>query len=133
MAQKMTLTAYLVQRGKKAKALTKIEADVFGIAYPLQAGWPRRHGAMEITDAMVEQIGARAAAAAELTDKKTRRSAKRASAALPASGLGIDHAGASPAQRTPPAQPKPTATHLFPGFILQPGRRHRARKSAPWS
>jgi hypothetical protein len=133
MAQKMTLSAYLVGRGKKAKALTKIEADVFGIPYPLLAGWPRRHGAMEITEEMIEEVGARAAAANESVDKKARRNAKRASAALPTSGLGVDHAETSPTPGKPPAQPKPTAAPLFPGFILQPGRRHRARKPAPWS
>ena len=127
MAQKMTLAAYLVQRGKKAKALTKIEADVFGIPYPLLAGWPRRHGAMEITQEMIEQIEAQVAVASQSVDREVRRSGKRAIAALtppaPASTPRPPRAAAAPAERLSP----------IPGFVLRQPRRCRARRSAPWA
>jgi hypothetical protein len=58
MSEKLTLTAYLDQRGKKAKALKRGEAEAFGIPYPLQSGWPAKYGALEIT----EEMTARAAA-----------------------------------------------------------------------
>lgn len=133
MAQKLTLTAYLWQRGKKAKALTKIEAQVFGIAYPLQAGWPRRHGAMEITEAMLDQVAAQAIAANQATVQKIRRSAKRAAAALPAS-VQLTHPSPSASMScAPPARAKAVEATLFPGFILRNARRLRTRRSPPWT
>jgi len=58
MAQEMTLTAYLAQRGTKAKALKRGEAEAFGIPYPLQAGWPARYADIVITEAMLRQAAA---------------------------------------------------------------------------
>lgn len=127
MAQKMTLAAYLVQRGKKAKALTKIEADVFGIPYPLLAGWPRRHGAMEITEEMIERIAAQVAVASQSGDREARRSGQRATAALapstPTSTPRSQCAAAAPIERISP----------IPGFVLRQARRYRRSKSVPWS
>ena len=62
MAQEMTLTAYLAQRGTKAKALKRGEAEAFGIPYPLQAGWPARYAEVVITEAMISQAAANMAA-----------------------------------------------------------------------
>lgn len=59
MSEKMTLTTYLEKKGLKAKALKRGEAEAFGIPYPLQTGWPKRYGAMEITAAMIEDATAR--------------------------------------------------------------------------
>lgn len=123
MAQNLKLSEYLAQRGKKAKALTRIEADVFGIEYPLQAGWPRRHGGMEITGAMIELVEAHAAEAGMSADRQVRRSAKRAAAALPTQ---------APDQR-PVLAEKVTRPPLFPGFVMRPALRHRARRPAPWA
>jgi hypothetical protein len=123
MAQNLRLSEYLSQRGKKAKALTRIEAEVFGIEYPLQAGWPRRHGGMEITGAMIDLVQAHAVEAGMSTDRQVRRSAKRATAALPTQ---------VPDQR-PVLAEKVMRPSLFPGFVVRPALRHRTRRPAPWA
>ena len=130
MAQKMTLTAYLAQRGKKAKALTKVEAQVFGIPYPLQAGWPRQFGPMEITEEMLEQLEAAVARAKKSKDQKVRRSARRTAAALPASKRPVQHQ-AKVTSSAPPPRPRTVEAPLFPGFALRVPR--RLRRSAPWT
>lgn len=56
----MKLSEYLAARGV-CKALTKIEAQAFGVPYPLQAGWPRQYGGTEITAAMLDKIRTSAA------------------------------------------------------------------------
>lgn len=108
MPEKLTLSAYLAQRGKKAKALTRGEAEAFGIPWPLQAGWPCRYGAIEIMPAMIEDAKARIRAA-----KKAARSQAD----------------------TKPVVVPPAAVELaaFPGFILRQARRYRTRKPAPWA
>lgn len=124
MAQEMTLSVYLQQRGKKAKALTRIEAEVFGIPFPLLAGWPRRHGAMVITAEMIERIDAHAAAASHSAGPVPRRSRKR-----------IATTTASPAKPVVAASRDPRCAAIapsFPGFALRLPKRHRARESAPW-
>lgn len=129
MAQKMTLTAYLAQRGKKAKALTKIEAGVFGIPYPLLAGWPRRHGAMEITEAMLGQVEALASEAAQSTDRKVRRSANRAAAVSAPATKGEPRQGLA----SPQAVAIMERPSVIPGFVLRQARRYRGRKQPPWA
>lgn len=125
MAQEMTLSVYLQQRGKKAKALTRIEAEVFGIPFPLLAGWPRRHGAMTITEEMIRQIEELAAAADQATDRPSRRSRKRVAAALPSAGVPVmvEHS----------ATRREVVAPSFPGFALRLPKRHRAKESAPWT
>lgn len=124
MPEKLTLSVYLVQRGKKAKALTKIEALVFGIPFPLQAGWPRRYGAVEITRDMVVEVERRVELKGLSAEKAPRQSAKRTvvsnakrKSAPPAAGPAL------PVSRINPA--------LFPGFVLRHAKRYRSRKSAP--
>jgi hypothetical protein len=130
MAQKVTLSAYLEQRGKKAKALTKIEAGVFGIPYPLLAGWPRRHGGMEITDAMIERVEVLASAAAQSTDRNARQGGKRATAAVTTPApKGECQQGLRPPQMAV-AIDRPST---IPGFVLRQARRYRARKQPPWT
>jgi len=108
MSSILTLSAYLEQRGKKAKALKKGEAEAFGIPYPLQAGWPWRYGAMEITPAMVEDAQARIRAA--------RQKAKERVHTVPQSSV-------SPSARL----------SSVPGFVLRRPKRYRSRSSAPWT
>lgn len=112
----MTLTVYLAQRGKKAKALTKGEADLLGIPYPLRAGWPRRHGAMEIEEELLAQLVTCAETARQASEDKTRRSQVK-----------VERGGA----RSP--QPVPAELASFPGFVLRQARRYRARSLAPWA
>lgn len=72
MPQKLTLLGYLEGRGT-VKALTRIEAEVFGIPYPLQSGWPAKHAALEITASMLEQLAERIGTAKQSTASKARR------------------------------------------------------------
>lgn len=55
MSKKLTLARYLEGRGS-VKSLTRIEAEAFGVPYPLVSGWPARFGAMEITPAMLDGL-----------------------------------------------------------------------------
>jgi len=130
MAQEMTLSVYLQQRGKKAKALTRVEAEVFGIPFPLLAGWPRRHGAMVVTEEMMERIEAAATGASRSENRAARRSGQRAAAALPSARRTktVDQRGPA----LPVTVPELTVAPSFPGFILRPAKRHRRRSSAPW-
>jgi hypothetical protein len=121
MAQKMTLAGYLVQRGVKAKALTKGEAELLGIPYPLRAGWPRRHGPMQIGEELLEQLVACAEAARQASEEKVRRTQVKTARGRPA-GAKLP-ACSSPATELP----------AFPGFVLRQARRYRSRNSAPWA
>jgi len=112
MPEKLTLSAYLEKRGKKAKALKRGEAEAFGIPYPLQAGWTWRYGAMEITPAMIEDalVGIRAA-------KQEARGGARCAA--------VEVAAPETTLTTAPRTP-------IQGFVLRQARRYRGRKPAPW-
>jgi hypothetical protein len=115
MPEKLTLSAYLDQRGKKAKALKKGEAEAFGIPYPLQTGWPWRYGAMEITPAMIEDAKARI--------HKAKVEARNKAHCRPAAGeMGAVTQSVGAAVLTAP---------LFPGFALRRSKRHRPNKAAP--
>jgi hypothetical protein len=118
MSQKLTLAVYLEQKGQKAKALKRVEAEAFGIPYPLQAGWPGRHSDMEITPEMLVHIAT------------TPRTNSRSPAASPPGSerivdllcdYGVSDMLAAPKTRLP----------SFPGFVLRPARRRRARHCAP--
>lgn len=119
MAKKMTLSGYLAQRGTKAKALTRGEAALLGIPYPLQAGWPRKYGAVEINEVMLEQLAACADVARQLAEAKAKR-APTPDAAKTAAEL-------QPAQASmATAEPK-----VVSGFLVRKARRYCARRSAP--
>ena len=118
---KMTLTAYLAQRGTKAKALTKGEADLLGIPYPLRSGWPRRHGVTEIDEGMLAQLAAHADAARQVAEEKARRAAVKVGS--------LDAASQQPLQFTVAPARKRVSPVL--GFVLRQARRYRSRKSAP--
>ena len=68
----LTLATYLERRGS-VKALTRIEAEVFGIQYPLKKGWAHRHGADEITQAMLDQLQEKIGRARSSTAEKAQR------------------------------------------------------------
>lgn len=72
MSQKLTLARYLESRGA-VKSLTRIEAEAFGVPYPLVSGWPAHYGAVEITHAMLDDLAIRIASANRSTAKKARR------------------------------------------------------------
>lgn len=121
MAQKMTLTAYLAQRGVKAKALTKGEADLLGIPFPLQGGWPRKYGGIEIDDGLLKQLSAHAESARLAAEKKARLGQARPAAPAP---VGV--------QMPLVSAPVRVAGSPVPGFVLRQARRYRTRKPAPW-
>lgn len=133
MSQKLTLARYLQGRGE-VKALTHIEAQAFGVPYPLQPGWPRRYGSMEITEAMIDNLKARIATAKESTASKARRGLEGIGREVPETSV--------PQMQTPPrsrpaAAPAemdlPAVSNMFPGFVLRQAKRYRSRKSAPWT
>lgn len=53
----MRLQEYLAAKGA-IKALTKKEAEIFGIPYPLINGWPTRYGNVTVTPEMVDKLRA---------------------------------------------------------------------------
>jgi hypothetical protein len=116
MPENLTLSAYLEQRGKKAKALKKGEADAFGIPYPLQSGWPWRYGAMEITPAMIEDAQARIQAAKQEARSRTHCRLPSADEVRAEQSAADSHVA---------------MTALFRGFVLRQARRYRSRSSAP--
>lgn len=120
MAKKMTLSGYLAQRGKKAKALTRGEAALLGIPYPLQAGWPRRYGAVEIDEVMLEKLAACAEAARQAAEEKARRAQ-------------VKSAVSAASKRAPLFACMPAPAKLVCGFVLRKAKRYRARSSAPWA
>jgi hypothetical protein len=122
MAEKMTLTAYLAQRGVKAKALTRGEATLLGIPFPLQGGWARKHGAMIIEEDMLPRLAAHAEAARQVAEEKAQRSQVKPRAAAPAA-----------AQLPLAIAPARISVSPVPGFVLRQARRYRTRKSAPWA
>ena len=114
MAQKMTLTAYLAQRGVKAKALTKGEAELLGIPYPLQCGWPRKYGGIEIDEGLLTKLSVHAEAARHAAEEKVRRNEVR------------PVAQAQVAVQLPlVSTPKRAAASPVPGFVLRQARRYR--------
>jgi hypothetical protein len=122
MAQKMTLTAYLAQRGVKAKALTRGEAELLDIPYPLQGGWPRKYGAMEIDEELIKRLATHAEAARQAAEEKARRSR-------------IKPRPVVPTQAQLPLPSAPTRGQVSPvaGFVLRRPKRYRSRSSAPWA
>jgi hypothetical protein len=106
MAQKMTLTGYLAQRGVKAKALTKGEAELLGIPYPLRAGWPRRHGAMEIEEEMLARLVACVEGIRRAAEEKARSDRAKVKRSTPVGCLEL------------------TKLPAFPGFVLRRPKRY---------
>ena len=120
MSQKLTLAVYLEQKGQKAKALKRVEAEAFGIPYPLQAGWPGRHGDMEVTPQMLEQIATAPRVKVRSAVQTPQDNEGRQNLRL---DCDINHGGQVEAMR--PAR--------FPGFAVRPALRHRTRRPVPWA
>jgi hypothetical protein len=114
MAKKMTLSGYLAQRGTKAKALTRGEAALLGIPYPLQAGWPRRYGASQIDEVMLEKLIMCATAARRAAREKAQRA--QATALI----------SAAPQQELKFARTTVAAMPVC-GFVLRRARRYLER------
>ncbi|QJD98640.1 hypothetical protein HH212_00110 [Massilia forsythiae] len=128
----ITLSAYLEMRGKKAKALTRGEADLLHIPFPLKNGWPRKYGPMLLTDEMVERLVATKVAAEKEAEKRARRiqaqAERRAAAAQGQLSMIEEPAPSQALVRTGP--------RFVQGFRLRPAQRQLqrpVRKSAPWS
>lgn len=122
MAEKMTLTTYLAQRGVKAKALTRGEATLLGIAYPLQRGWARKYGAMIIEEEMLPRLAAHAEAARQVAEEKARAKKVEPRTAAP---TGVQLPLISAPARIPVSP--------VPGFVPRVARRYRKSRSAPWA
>jgi len=126
MSQKLTLAVYLKGRGE-VKSLTRIEAEAFGVPYPLVSGWPVRHGHIEITQVMLDDLTQRIIVARRSTANKALR--------------GLD--GLGTVVTTPSAQPlvpemqspagieQRSVIPTAPGFVLRRARRYRALHSTP--
>jgi len=123
MSEKMTLTVYLERKGQKAKALKRVEAEAFGIPYPLLAGWPARHGDMEITPAMLERIA---------NSPKSSRISTLAKMARAQGSLELSPEPGRSNRQATAAAPAATPSRV-PGFVLRPPRRARSRRPAPWT
>ncbi len=52
---------YVKARGIGSHSLTSVEADVFGVPYPLINGWCHVHADLEITEAMIQELRQRIA------------------------------------------------------------------------
>ena len=129
MSQKLTLARYLEGRGS-VKSLTRIEAEAFGVPYPLISGWPARYGDTEITQAMLEDLTQRIASARRSTASKALRGLD--GAGCPTTALRQDDSAVVRVQRSRPAPaPSVEAAPSFPGFALRPARRSRGRPASP--
>lgn len=121
----LTLARYLEGRGS-VKSLTRIEAEAFGVPYPLVSGWPARYGATEISDSMLQDLATRVTSARRSTANKARRGLEGISGELPLTP-------------EPNGQPKPVApavqqqmpVRAVQGFVVRRARRYCARRTAP--
>lgn len=123
MSQKLTLARYLEGRGS-VKSLTRIEAEAFGVPYPLVSGWPARHGDMVISRAMLEDLAHRIGCARRSTASKALRGLD---------GVGCPSLPPKLSGHRPPCEQslQPTEVALtgqapsFPGFALRAPKRLR--------
>lgn len=128
MPEKLTLAVYLERRGA-VKALTRIEAEVFGVPYPLVKGWAHRHGACEITQAMLDQLQEKISRARSSTAEKAQRGLDGVEGVPPAP-VAVPQL-CSAAARAEIERVKKLSP--VPGFVLRLARRYRSRKSTPWA
>lgn len=52
----MKFMEYIKARGIASHSLTSVEANVFGVPYPLINGWCHVHADLEITNAMIQEL-----------------------------------------------------------------------------
>lgn len=124
MPENLTLVVYLEKRGS-VKALTRIEADVFGVPYPLQKGWAHRHGTAPITQEMLDQLQQKIGRAKSSTAEKAQRGLDAVEGVVPAPAGARRQKDAVPADT--PRAPK---VSLVPGFVLRQARRYAMKKQA---
>lgn len=124
MPEKLTLAVYLERRGA-VKALTRIEAEVFGVQYPLVKGWAHRHGTDEITQAMLDQLQEKIGRARSSTAQKAMRGYEGATQHSPDSNVA-NQEGAS---RAKVVKPNSLNALVFPGFVARLAKRTRMLRS----
>ncbi|WP_312547615.1 hypothetical protein [Massilia sp.] len=120
----LTLATYLEKRGP-VKALTRIEAEVFGVPYPLVKGWAHRHGAAEITQVMLEQLREKIGRAKSSTAEKAQRGLDGVE------GLPVTPSAVAPAtdEAARSAVYSIGRTSPIPGFVLRQAKRYHSRRS----
>jgi len=118
MPEKLTLAVYLGRRGA-VKALTRIEAEVFGVPYPLVKGWAHRHGADEITQAMLDQLQQKIGQARSSTAEKAQRGLSGAKSIQPAPIIAVSTENSTGARSA-------ARVSAIAGFTLRQARRYRA-------
>lgn len=117
----LTLARYLEGRGS-VKSLTRIEAEAFGVPYPLISGWPARHSTLVITAEMLDDLRARISSA-------HRATANRAKSGL----IGLDalpNVSLACCQTNAPPRSAPrlaTLPQSLNGFVLRKARRYGTR------
>jgi hypothetical protein len=118
MSQKLTLSVYLKRRGE-VKSLTRIEAEAFGVPYPLISGWPTRFGEQEITARMLQDLMSRIVNAKKSTANKARKALDGVS------GWQTSWSSDGPETSAPALCNLNSAGQVsaFPGFIRRPARR----------
>jgi len=122
MSQKLTLAGYLEGRGS-VKSLTRIEAEAFGIPYPLVSGWPVRHAEMEITSSMLDDLVDFIAMARRSTAKKALRGMDGAGKLGYAAALR-GHAVSQPMHGVTRPKIPVEKTSQFDGFSLRRAKRY---------
>lgn len=114
----MKLTEYLSKRG--SKALTRIEAEIFGVPYPMASGWAHRHREADVGIDELHALRASLAPANSTSAKKALRGVEAA--------IGMAKAVVARAPRTAPVRlvqhvsvpaPRPSELPRFPGFLLR--------------
>jgi len=123
MPEKLTLAVYLERRGA-VKALTRIEAEVFGVPYPLVKGWAHRHGAGEITQAMLDQLQEKIGRARSSTAEKAQRGLDGIEGVAPAPAAATQMCSAAERAKIEPIK----KLSPVPGFLLRRARRYRPRR-----
>lgn len=123
MPEKLTLAVYLEKRGA-VKALTRIEAEAFGVPYPLVKGWATRHCAIEITQDMLNHLQEKIVGSKSSTAEKAMRGLEGVEGIAPAPVVGTPRrAAVAPTERLSP----------IPGFVLRQARRYRVRRPSIWA
>jgi len=125
MPEKLTLAVYLERRGA-VKALTRIEAEVFGVQYPLVKGWAHRHGADEITQVMLDELQEKIGRARSSTAEK----AQRGLAGLVGLEVSSCSAPASKTNVRALSSGRCACQVLFPGFVVRAAKSIRRRSIA---
>lgn len=125
MSQKLTLARYLEGRGS-VKSLTRIEAEAFGVPYPLVSGWPARHGDTEITQGMLEDLAQRIGCARRSTASKALRGLDGTGESRAATQVAVRKT-TSMRRPSPKLLPSGVMAPSFPGFTVRPAKRSRAR------